>query len=296
MTDESEYIGGFHVNQLTPSVCQRLVQSNGNLLFRMPQRLRTEEVRLAAVKAAPNIIKKLDRNEITHEMYHAAIEKNSKLAEFAPDSIKTFVEHYEKWKNEQISFAELEKNTSNDNLQYMYSAVVSWNYTYLKYVPVNYRTREMCLHAIDNYQYNVFSYIPSCHLDQDMYDRLVEKKLVELANIPRQYLSSKIINKFVDEDSRTLLKLPEEVITKELVMYCVFKKKFKLREIPPKFLDRDIYTLHTSKYVFNIYDIPVEYWTEHMVLVSIGLRTINLESIPDHLKTEAVKFAATCVN
>lgn len=105
MSSEAEYVGGLHVTQLTPDICLRLVQGNGNLLLRIPLKFRTNEIKLAAVKCAPNIIMTLDSNEITDEMYHIAVKKNRKLVKYVPDNVKSYIEYLIQWKNKDITYA-----------------------------------------------------------------------------------------------------------------------------------------------------------------------------------------------
>lgn len=290
-----EYISGYHISQLNPEICLRLVQGNGMLLPRIPRNLRTNEVLIAAVKSAPKVIKQLDTDDITKEMYDIAVSKDKKLAKFAPSAILTVNDYIELWKTNDISYDALLSYIPEKYLPNVYDAVVNTNAKYLAVVPYDYRTRKMCELAISRGLPGVVSLIPSEFMDQKMYNNLVSGNLIEFKQIPEKFLSSSIITILLGRNSSYLNVIPESLLTKRHAMFCILDYRYDIDKIPKKLLDKDIYELYFAV-SHNLKKIPKEYWNTSMLLSYVTYfqwhrRGLTLADIPEHLQSDAVKFA-----
>lgn len=112
-----------------------------------------------------------------------------------------------------------------------------------------------------------------------------------MIRIPEQFITERIINIYLKRDSETLLKIPESVITKEIVMkFALSNLGFKLKYVPAKFLDKDVCIIYAARHTFHISEIPKEYWTEMMIIKHTEFYKLDLESVPEHLRTDLVRF------
>lgn len=291
-----EHVGSFHISQLTPDVCIRLVQSNANLLERLPKHLRTEAVLIAAIKAKPTIIKSIHPSELTNEMCRIAIEKNNKLGMFASSEYITHLNYLELWKSGDIKLERLIYCTPNEHLPFIYSEVFKKDGNLFTNIPEQYRTIDMvnslinlCISRIGSIP--LVDLIPEKFLNDNMYKTLAEKNLIPFGKIPKHCLNEQIVQNFLKTSASCMASIPEIFITKENIILCLWHHSDAIRRIPEKYLTPELYSLFVLMHPSSIRMVPERFWTVSMVLQSCMLRShhrLRLEEIPEHLRIDTV--------
>ncbi len=286
-----EYVGGFHVSDLTPAICMRIVQSNGKNFLRIPAEMQTPELATAAIKSAPKLIKEISPRLIASEAYRFAIMKDPSLAKFVPNALRSYQDYLALWKVNDTTLAMLISNTPTDKLPEIYEEISNHNPAMIAQIPEHYRTRSICISAINAGVEDVFRYIPDSQRTTEIYTLLIDKFMIGLQHIPREYLTERTIIKYISHRSEYFKQVPADLVTNNIVM-CYVRYSHSLTYVPAKFLTRDIYVLYSM--YGNILDIPVEYWTEEMILRAASRRGWNriplkFAQIPARFQTDLVK-------
>ncbi len=136
---------------------------------------------------------------------------------------------------------------------------------YLEFVPVQYRTKDLCEKAFNNNPAGSIEFIPSQFHTLEMHEKVIDIKPIYVGRIPEDVLSDEIIYYAISKSAAALGGIPEERRTEEICAYATNISLSAFSHIPRKYRTYDICL---KAVIFNpklIKKVPVEILNQQFI-------------------------------
>lgn len=268
-------------NMLTLDICFQCVKN----LRLIPCTMRTPEIYIAAVKAAPHQISDIPIDFITEEMCKEIILYDSTLFSFIPDKFKT---------DDFCKFA-LSKN--HTILHSMPKSFIT-EYICLKYckhglhnIPYNFKTYNVCLKSVSINYINIH-YVPKKILCNKIYEIVLDGMLtadtictVAVNLIPRHYMTPFLWKKLVHRHPFLISRVPEHILTYEMCIDATHINYHVLSVVPIKYKTEQLYKL-VALQRGSLNMVPDKYKTKNLCSLLLKQNKNNFTLIPYNILTD----------
>jgi hypothetical protein len=231
-------------------------------------------VAIAAIQRNGEVLKHIPADMHTHEMYLAAVESNGKNVQMP--CIKTYLETLSKYNN-TADYGELLRK-----MMEIYNAAVKNHGAMLSFVPMAFRSRELCISACEN-DSSALKFVPANYDISDMYRTTLSSCNGALKDIPRKHMTDELLNIAILRDPANLKFVPAELCTIEMCYAAVKNDGRVIVAVPPKFRSEKLYALAMNNPHPALDLIPETLRTEKLCDVAIWRSHHMLQHVPKEI-------------
>jgi len=137
--------------------------------------------------------------------------------------------------------------------------------SYLRFVPMKYRTKKLCEKAFNNNPAETIEHIPVQFHTLEMHKKVIDIRAVYISRIPEEVLSDEIIRYALSKSAASLGGIPEERRTEEICNYASSVSATAFSHIPNKYKTYDICLRAVMANPKLIKKVPVEVLNQQFV-------------------------------
>jgi len=219
----------------TAELCMEAVKQDGNALLYVPKNLWTAELCLEAVKKSDDVLEYMPSSMKTVEIYLEAAKQWGGWLEYVPEKFITAELCMEVVKKSDNGIEYVPEKFKTAEL--CMEAVKNDSYGYaLKYVPENLKTAELCMKAVEKNSY-AFEYVPENLKTAELCMKAVEKNSYAFEYVPEKFKTAELCMKAVKKGrwGEALKYVPEALKTAELYMEAIKENHNAFKYVPEEF-------------------------------------------------------------
>ena len=286
------------VDKITKKICLTAIDRYAFSLEYVPTKYKDYDLCMRAYNVAPSTIEYIPKSILDIDMCMKAVKYNGSLLKFVPDEFKNMdiCIHAVENRVDALEYVPNEIKLIND---FWKRLVHSRNSSILKFMPEKLKTYEFCS-AIRYYKDDLI-YVPDNLKTKDFYLQIIQNSNSFSSNIDELYglfadISSKnmldndIYEKLVEKSHKILPRIPAESRTRKLCMIAIKQDSMSLQHVPMLLRDHEmcltaIKNAPGAINYFPISHIPTNVLNEEICTRSVMKNGRLLQLIPNHLKT-----------
>jgi hypothetical protein len=253
----------------TNEIYLNAIKQNGCNIKYIPDNLLTKELCELAVKQNGWCIKDISSNFLTKELYELAVQSNGEALYYVPKKQLTYELCKMAVKQNGEALFYTPKALKTDEL---YELAVQSNGNSLRIIPLKSITSELCKLAVQQ-KGNSLSYVPDEYRIKELYEIAIKNDGISLYYVPEKLKTPALCELAVQNDGYALQFVPEHLKTKKICELAI-KQNFKAFQ----------YTCAEGKLFLNTVNlekpkIPEEHYKETFKDINNILSNFNNENI-----------------
>ncbi len=304
----------------TPEICREAAETGGtgwNVWGALCEEAKTPENCLALVKRHGYVLENIPREFLTHELCEAAVRSHPFAVRYVPEAFEDV--YVLAVRQDERVFRESDVYKKNSAVL---GELMKTNGSLIREVPVEMRTKELCMTAQGNFAYaygympeewrtdevwrmavaldcNVLSEVPEEMRTESMRDvalAALDKKEPErlkefLSHVPYALRTEDVCRKVLKRNGINLRWVPKELMTHELCEIAVKSEGNAIGLVPQELCDETLNILAVENGC-RLYNIPQSRRTEAVCKAAVAHNADNFDWIPEEAKTPEVCLTA----
>ena len=237
-------------------VCMVAVKQNGEMLYHVPQKLKSTEMCEAAVQQDGSALRYVPETLRTPEMCMSAVTDWASSLYYVPDKFKT----------EKMCMIAVEKIGST-----------------LKHVPRELRTPKLCMTAVKQ-EGLALQYVPRELQTPELCVAAIRQNSLAFQHVPYELKTEKMIMMVLQENGQALVYVPDDLKTEKICMTAINNDGRALQYVPRELQTPEMCETAVKQTPWAFQHVPDELKTEKMSMEAVKFYSGLIQVVPDNLK------------